>query len=72
MLPSKPQCGMQDGTNVGLRSNKLILLMHENRIIANLDKEGLITVRFNNIETTSKTLGRRCINVIQMFCVYWE
>ena len=24
-----------------------------------------------NVGPTSKTLGRRCINVIQMFCVYW-
>ena len=25
-----------------------------------------------NVGPTSKTLGRRCINVIQMFCVCWE
>ena len=25
-----------------------------------------------NVGPTSKTLGRRCINVIQMFCVSWE
>ena len=25
-----------------------------------------------NVGSTSKTLGRRCINVIQMFCVCWE
>ena len=25
-----------------------------------------------NVGPTSKTLGRRCINVIQMFCVCWD
>ena len=25
-----------------------------------------------NVGPASKTLGRRCINVIQMFCIYWE
>ena len=25
-----------------------------------------------NVGPTSKTLGRRCTNVIQMFCLYWE
>ena len=27
---------------------------------------------YNNVGPTSKTLGRRCINAIQMFCVCWD
>ena len=30
-----------------------------------------ICIKFDNVGPTLKTLGRRCINVIQMFCVCW-
>ena len=30
------------------------------------------TKHLYNVGPTSKTLGRRCINVIQMFCAYWD
>ena len=31
-----------------------------------------ICINLYNVGPASKTLGRRCINIIQMFCVCWD
>ena len=35
-------------------------------------KHKIFVKHLYNAGPASKTLGRRCINVIQMFCVYWD
>ena len=43
---------------------------NHNRLYAPSKHEAFV-YHLYNVEPTSKTLGRRFINVIQMFCVYW-
>ena len=40
--------------------------------MAQPSKHKTFVLHLYNVGPTSKTLGRRCINVIQMFCVCWE
>ena len=46
----------------------LIFIHYKPRIPS---KQKTFVQHLYNVGTTSKTLGRRCTNAIQMFCVYW-
>ena len=46
--------------------------MNETCICSHPSKHKTFVWHLYNAGPTSKTLGRRCINVIQMFCVFWD
>ena len=50
----------------------IIQCIHLNRIKYQPSDHKTFLLHLYNSGPTSKTLGRRCINVIEMFCVYWE